>query len=172
MEKEMFTIGKVVNTHGVRGEIRVIQVTDFVDRFQKGNTVYWLSQDGKDVKELKIDAYRTHKNFHLLHFQGYDSINDVEFFKGGTLAIKKEQQTPLDEGEYYFHEIIGCDVETTEGNHIGKVKEILSPGANDVWVIKRPKQKDALIPYIEQIVKNIDVEQKQITIEPMEGLLD
>ncbi|KGX83685.1 ribosome maturation factor RimM [Pontibacillus marinus] len=172
MNKNMFTIGKVVNTHGVRGEIRVIQVTDFDDRFVVGNEVYWVSPDNQEQVPLTIDAYRTHKNFHLLHFQGYDNINDVERFKGGTLAITKEQQTPLDEGEFYYHEIIGCHVETTDGSTIGKVKEILSPGANDVWVIQRPQQKDVLIPYIEQVVKQVDPENEKIIIEPMEGLLE
>jgi len=172
MDKEMFTIGKVTNTHGVRGEIKVIQVTDFDDRFKVGNDVYWISPDNKEQIPLTIDAYRTHKNFHLLHFEGYDNINDVERFKGGTLAITKEQQTPLNEGEFYYREIIGCHVETTDGSSIGKVKEILSPGANDVWVIQRPGQKDAMIPYIENVVKEVDPENQRIVIEPMEGLLD
>lgn len=171
-EKELFTIGKVVNTHGVKGEVRVIQVTDFDDRFEPGKKVYWVSKDRKEVQPLTITAYRKHKNFELLQFDGYESLNEVEYFKGGTLAITKEQQSDLDEGEFYYHEIIGCTVETTEGTKIGKVKEILSPGANDVWVVQRHKQKDALIPYIKQVVKSVDVNNQLIQIEPMEGLLD
>ncbi|WP_084600110.1 ribosome maturation factor RimM [Pontibacillus litoralis] len=174
MKKNMFTIGKVVNTHGIRGEVRVIQVTDFDERFNEGNVVYWTDKQRNHVTELVIDGHRMHKNFHLLHFQGYDNVNDVEAFKGGVLTITAEQQTPLDEGEYYYHEIIGCTVYTTAGEEIGIVKEILSPGANDVWVVKRKqaKLKDALIPYIADVVHRVDIDNKHIVIEPMEGLLD
>ncbi|MFC0524116.1 ribosome maturation factor RimM [Pontibacillus salicampi] len=172
MEQDLFTIGKVVNTHGVRGEVRVIQVTDFEDRFEEGNVVYFTHKEANERKKLVIDGHRMHKNFHLLHFQGYDNINDVEVFKGGRLSIMREQQPPLNEGEFYYHEIIGCDVVTTAGESVGKVKEILSPGANDVWVVKRKQAQDALIPYITQVVQHVDVQEKKIVIEPMEGLLD
>ncbi|MCD5322661.1 MULTISPECIES: ribosome maturation factor RimM [Pontibacillus] len=173
MDKELYTIGKVVNTHGVRGEIRVIQVTDFEERFEPGNQVYWVPQSKQDTPLLlTIKGHRMHKSFHLLHFEEYSSLNEVESLKGGTLAITKEQQTPLDEGEFYYHEVIGCTVKTADGNVVGTVKEILSPGGNDVWVVGRPQQKDALIPYIEQVVTEVDITHKTITIEPMEGLLD
>ncbi|KGP73969.1 ribosome maturation factor RimM [Pontibacillus yanchengensis] len=172
MEEQLFTVGKVVNTHGVRGEVRVIKITDFEDRFQPGKIVYWKDENDQNITKLTIDGHRMHKNFHLLHFQGYDGLNDVEPFKGGSLSITQEQQTPLDEGEFYYHEIIGCHVVTTDGEEVGTVKEILSPGANDVWVVKRKQQKDAMIPYIEQIVQEVDMERQQIIINPMEGLLD
>lgn len=173
MDKELYTIGKVVNTHGVRGEIRVIQVTDFEERFEPGNEVYWVPQSKQEEPiALTIKGHRMHKSFHLLHFEEYSSLNEVESLKGGTLAITKEHQTPLDEGEFYYHEIIGCSVQTMDEEVVGSVKEILSPGGNDVWVVKRPQKKDALIPYIEQVVKNVDIPNKTITIEPMEGLLD
>ncbi len=77
----------------------------------------------------------------------------------------------LAEGEYYYHEVIGCKVVTENGEELGTITEILSPGANDVWVIKRPKGQDLLIPYIDDIVLQVNVEQKQVTIHVMEGLL-
>ncbi|MRG85423.1 ribosome maturation factor RimM [Salinibacillus xinjiangensis] len=172
MDNQMFNIGKVVNTHGIKGEVKIIKITDFDERFEKGNKVFWFAEDGKKTLSLEIDGHRIHKNFHLLHFKGYDSINDVESLKGGTLKISEEQQTSLEEGEFYYHQIIGCAVVTEDGTEIGIVKEILTPGANDVWVVKRKGQKDVLIPYIESIVTDVDVENKRILIHPMEGLLD
>lgn len=86
--------------------------------------------------------------------------------------MPEEDLGELNEGEFYFHEIIGCEVFTEDGELIGKVKEILTPGANDVWVIGRKGKKDALIPYIESVVKYIDVSEKKIEIELMEGLID
>ena len=100
------------------------------------------------------------------------SIQDVEQFKGSLLKVTESQLSELEEGEYYFHEIIGCKMFTDEGEEIGTIREILATGANDVWVVQRKIGKDLLVPYIEDIVKEIDIEEKKIVITPMEGLLD
>lgn len=170
MEK-WFNVGKIVNTHGIKGELKVLSMTDFPEeRYQKGNELT-LFIEGKEPKSLTIASYRKHKNFDLLMFEGYSDINEVEGFKQGILKVDESQLQDLDEGEFYFHEIIGCVVRTTSGDELGVVKEILSPGANDVWVVKAPRGKEHLIPYIEDIVKKVDIAQKEIIIEPMEGLL-
>ncbi|QKY69012.1 ribosome maturation factor RimM [Lentibacillus sp. CBA3610] len=167
---DMFNVGKIVNTHGIKGEVKVYRITDFDDRFEIGNKLI-LEKNDKLV-DLKIDGHRIHKGFDLLHFEGYDNINDVEQFKGLHLKISHDQLTELDEHEFYYHEIIDCGVYLTNGDYIGVIKEILSPGANDVWVVDREKEKDVLIPYIADIVKEVDVSAQKVTIEPMEGLLD
>jgi 16S rRNA processing protein RimM len=95
----------------------------------------------------------------------------VEKFKEGILKVPDSQLGELEENEYYFHEIIGCTVTTVSGEELGKVSEILTPGANDVWVIKGKGGKEILIPYIEDVVLKVDIKEKQITIEPLEGLL-
>ncbi|RDW19465.1 ribosome maturation factor RimM [Oceanobacillus arenosus] len=171
MTEKMFNIGKIINTHGIRGEVKVHRITDFEERFVVGEMVYLAKEDGIPLK-LIIDGHRLHKGFDLIHFEGYNNINDVEHFKGSELQITEDQQKELDEHEYYYHEIIGCEVHTTSGDKLGVIKEILSPGANDVWVVKQEKGKDLLIPYIEEVVKEIEVEAKKIVIEPLEGLLD
>ncbi|WP_026570385.1 MULTISPECIES: ribosome maturation factor RimM [Sediminibacillus] len=171
MSEQMFNVGKIVNTHGIKGEVKVVRITDFDERFEIGSRLYWSDGKGSPVA-LTVDGHRRHKNFDLLHFNGYDSLNDAENLKDGLLRIKEEQLAPLEEGEFYYHEIIGCEVHTTDGDQVGKIKEILSPGANDVWVASRKGKKDLLIPYIEDIVKTIDVAHKRVIIEPMEGLLD
>ncbi|GAT42148.1 16S rRNA processing protein RimM [Listeria monocytogenes] len=92
--------------------------------------------------------------------------------KEGVLKIKEAQLTDLEENEFYFHEIIGCIVVTTDGEELGEITEILTPGANDVWVVKGSDKKEKLIPYIADVVKEININDKKITIEVMEGLLD
>ncbi len=170
MEK-WFNVGKIVNTHGIKGEVRVISKTDFADeRYKKGNTLFLFKQGVHEPIELIVKTHRNHKNFDLLSFEGYDDINQIETFKGGMLKVPENQLGELDEDEYYFHEIIGCIVITDEGEELGKVKEILTPGANDVWVVTG-KGKEYLIPYIEDVVKEIDVNEKRIMISPLEGLL-
>ncbi|GGK14353.1 ribosome maturation factor RimM [Caldalkalibacillus thermarum] len=170
-----YTVGKIVNTHGIRGEVRVITVSDFKDkRYQPGNTLYFFaSHQQAEGKPLTVASHRTHKQFDLLAFEGHHSINDVEQYKGGWLKIPEDEREPLPEGEYYFDQIIGCEVVTDTGQTLGTVETILTPGANDVWMVKSPgRKKEILIPYIEDVVKEVDVDQKRITIHVIEGLLD
>lgn len=168
--EQMFIVGKIINTHGIKGEVKVKRITDFSERFNVGKIVYVTNRDGELIS-LTIDSFRAQNNNDLLHFAGYDSIESVEPFKGLELAIKEEQQTDLAEHEYYYHEIIGCKVMTTTGDELGKIDHILAPGANDVWVVKKGK-KEILIPYIQDVVKDVDIEKKEVLIELMEGLLD
>ena len=172
MEK-WFNVGKIVNTHGIKGEVRVISKTDFAEkRYKPGNHLFLFLDGSQEPLELIVKAHRVHKNFDLLTFEGYENVNEVEKLKNAIIKVPENQLGELDEGEFYFHEIVGCLVFTVHGEEIGRVTEILTPGANDVWVIK-PKNggRDILIPYIEQIVKKVDVKEKIILIQPMEGLL-
>jgi 16S rRNA processing protein RimM len=173
MAEKWFNVGKIVNTHGVRGEVRVISKTDFAEeRYEPGNKLYIFKEGSNDPIEVVVDSHRVHKNFDLLTFEGMHSIQDVEQFKGSLLKVDENQLSELDEGEYYFHEIIGCHMYTDQGEEIGKIHEILATGANDVWIVKRNGGKDLLVPYIEDIVKEINIEEKKVIIIPMEGLLD
>lgn len=169
---EYLNVGKIVNTHGIRGEVRVISQTDFAnERYQPGKTLV-LFRENKEPLTLTIATYRRHKNFDLVSFEGYPSINQVETFRDGLLKVSKEDSIPLEENEFYYYEIIGATVKTIEGEIIGKVKEILSPGANDVWVVQRQGKKDALIPYIDAVVKQVNVSKQEIIVDLPEGLLD
>lgn len=171
MEK-WFNVGKIVNTQGIKGEVRVISRTDFPEkRYKAGNILYLFLPNSKEPIELTVKSHRTHKNFELLTFEGLTSINEVEKFKEGILKVPESQLDQLEEDEFYFHEIIGCLVFTTSGEELGKITEILTPGANDVWVIKGKGGKEILIPYIRDVVKKVDVQEKTVLIEPMEGLL-
>lgn len=169
---EFLNVGKIVNTHGIRGEVRVISQTDFPDeRYRKGQRLT-LFRENKAPLELTVAGHRKHKNFDLLTFEGYPTINDVEPLRDGILKVSKDELSELTENEYYYHEIIGLTVIDEQARELGKIKEILSPGANDVWVVQRKGKKDALIPYIESVVKQIDLDKGEVHIEIPEGLLD
>jgi 16S rRNA processing protein RimM len=169
---EFLNVGKIVNTHGIRGEVRVISQTDFPEeRYRKGQRLT-LFRENKAPLELTVSGHRKHKNFDLLTFEGYPTINDVEPLRDGILKVTKDELGQLAENEYYYHEIIGLTVIDEQARELGKIKEILSPGANDVWVVQRKGKKDALIPYIESVVKQIDLEKGEVSIEIPEGLLD
>ncbi|WP_062197832.1 ribosome maturation factor RimM [Massilibacterium senegalense] len=169
---DILKVGKIVNTHGISGEVRIIPITDFVEeRFQKGQSLLIKMPSGEE-KTVTIKTHRKHKQFELVTFDHYETIHDVEPFKGLTLYIAKDQLHSLPDGEFYYYEIIGCSVVTDDGQEIGEVKEILSPGANDVWVVSdKNSKKEYYIPYIDDVVLQVDIEEKKVIIHPMEGLL-
>lgn len=165
-------VGKIVNTHSLKGEVKVISSTDFEEqRFEKG-TELLITRGNQVVKEVTVESYRTHKNNLLVKFVGIDSIEEAEKLKNLQIKIDSDNIGELEENEFYFHEIIGCEVFDENGKSLGEISEILTPGANDIWVIKSQNGKEILIPYIEDVVKKIDVENKKIDIEVMEGLID
>lgn len=170
---EWFNVGKIVNTHGIRGEVRVMSRTDFPEeRFAIGTKLGLFKPDAKKPIMVKIASRRQHKNFELLSFEGYPNINDVEEFKNSYLRIAEHDLTELEEDAYYHHEILGCAVFTTEGKEIGVISEILDTGgANDVWEVTPKSGKKHYIPYIEDVVKEVDTAEKKIIIEVLEGLL-
>lgn len=163
-------VGTIVNTHGIKGEVKVKSNSDFTEtRFQPGE-VLTIERNG-EVMELTIASYRVHKGFHMLKFEGINNINDIEYLKNEVLLQEREHEDiELAENEYYYSDIIGCTVFDEQDTPIGRVIEIFETGANDVWVVKG--EKEYLIPYIADVVKSVDVEGRKIVITPMEGLLD
>ncbi|MGZ7204615.1 ribosome maturation factor RimM, partial [Streptococcus pyogenes] len=132
-----FNVGKIVNTQGLQGELRVMSVTDFADeRFKKGAILSLFNEKNQFVMEVEIANHRKQKNFDIIKFKGLYHINDVEKYKGFTLKVAEENLTDLEDDEFYYHEIIGLDVYENDVL-IGQIKEILQPGANDVWVVAR-----------------------------------
>lgn len=173
MTNRWFNVGKIVNTHGIKGEVRVISKTDFAEeRYKPGNTLYLFAEGAAEPVKVTVSAHRLHKQFHLLQFKEMPSLNEVEHLRNMVIKVPEEDLGELEEDEFYFHEIIGCEVVSEDGELIGTVKEILTPGANDVWVVARKGKKDVLIPYIASVVKDININEKKIKIHVMEGLID
>lgn len=174
MKGNWFTVGKIVNTHGIRGELKVLSRTDFADvRFAPGSMLQIIDDERGISVGVKVASSRPIKNMFIIKFQGFNDINEVEKFKGASLMVSEDELEPLDEGEYYYHEIIGCQVLTEDGEQLGVISEILSPGANDVWVIDRPKGsgKQILLPVIDEVLLSVDVKEKVVTVRLMEGLI-
>lgn len=171
---EYLNVGRLVGTHGVRGEVRVLSDSDFPDvRFAPGSILLLAHPRVKEPIPLTVEKGRPHKSVWLVKFKEWNNINEAEPYKGGKLLVSKENLVPLaeGEGEFYFHQIIGCTVVTTEGKVLGKVSDILALPANDVWVVKPDGQgKELLLPYIADVVKEVDIKEQRITIEWMEGL--
>ena len=165
-------VGKIVNSHSLKGEVKVISSTDFEEeRFKKGSKLL-ITRGNQLIREVVVESYRNHKNFLLVKFEEIDSVEEAEKLKNLQIKIDSTEVGELEENEFYFHEIIGCQVFDENDKNLGEIIDILTPGANDVWVIKGENGKEILIPYIEDVVKQIDITNKKVNIEVMEGLID
>ncbi|NOU68428.1 ribosome maturation factor RimM [Paenibacillus sp. LMG 31461] len=171
MTEKLVTVGKVVNSHGIRGELKIVPETDFPERFDVGNSLIIVDSQNKQTP-VTVKTSRLHKNVFIVLFSQFSNINDVEKYKGSLLKIEAKDQMPLEEGEYYYHEIIGCKVVTEDEQELGLISEILTPGANDVWVVSLPKGKQLLLPVIDDVILKVDIPNKTIRIHLMEGLLE
>ncbi|WP_442600970.1 ribosome maturation factor RimM [Paenibacillus sp. KN14-4R] len=172
MSEPLYTVGEIVNTHGIRGELKVVPHTDFADqRFASGNQLIIVDVKGTQTPVV-VQSSRLHKKTYIITLKDFNNINLVEKFKGSLLKIAASEQEELEEDEYYYHEIIGCAVVTEQGETLGTIKEILSPGANDVWVVKRPMGKDLLLPVIDEVILDVNVDEKKVIVYLMEGLLE
>ena len=172
-KKDYVHIGNIVNTHGLRGELRILSDSDFKsERFVVGKKLTILDQTETVLEEVEIAMYRTHKNFDLLTFKGYGNINQVEKFKGKILAMNRAELTDIaGEDTFYAHDIQQCDV-IFEDVVIGKVYKIVATGAYDLWYIRRPGKKDLLLPFRDAFVKDINIAERKIYVELLDGMDD
>ncbi|MBB6636674.1 ribosome maturation factor RimM [Cohnella thailandensis] len=173
-EERLLNVGKIVNTHGIRGEVKVWPQTDFPDvRFRNGSRLLAYPPEGTAGSpfEIEVQSSREQNNVFIVKLKGYDNINQIEKYKGWELKVTDAERVELEEGEYYFRDIMGCAVVTEEGESLGTITDILSPGANDVWVVKQAKGKELLLPVIDEVVLSVDVPGKVVKVRLMEGLL-
>lgn len=168
-----YRIARIVNTYGIKGQLKVLLDTDFIEeRFAKGNRLFIIEGD-RQVAQVTVANFRPQKGAYVVGFEEYQSINQVEVFKGLELAIDQADQAPLEEDSYYHHQIIGLQVFDQEGQVVGVIKDIMPLPANDVWVVKPAHAgKEILLPFIEDVVKEVDLDGQRVVIERMEGLID
>jgi 16S rRNA processing protein RimM len=171
---KFYRVAVIVNTQGLQGEVRVKPFTDFSnERFKKGVILALFDKSGKFVKNLTVSRGRAAKNLWIVKFAGLDDINEAEKLRDFTLKIAAENLSSLDDGEFYYHEILGLDVyDEVTGDKIGQISEILQPGANDVWVVKRTDKPDLLLPYIRSVILSVDLAERHVLVEIPDGLDD
>ncbi|VYT74669.1 16S rRNA processing protein RimM [Clostridium tertium] len=157
--KDILRVGKIVNTHGLKGEVKVIPLTDDPKRY---NDLEFVLIDGI---ERKIQGVKYQKDRVIVKVEGINSIEEAETYKNKYMEIPREYAVPLEEDSYYIADIIGCNVYDTDGKDLGKVFDVIQTKNNDVYWIKKPKE--LLIPVLLEIVTDIDVENRKITIKPV-----
>lgn len=167
--EQFFQVGIISSTHGVRGEVKVFPTTDDVRRFKK-NTEVLLDTKKNERIPLKITQVKFFKQFVILKFEGFDSINDIEKYKGCSLFVTRDNAVKLSKDEYYIADLIGINVIDENGEPIGTLKEVYETGANDVYIISRENMDDLLIPAIKQCILDVDVENGVMKVHLLEGL--
>ena len=168
--EEMLRVGVITTTHGVRGEVKVYPTTDDAERFLELEEI-WLDT-GKERLPLKIQNVKFFKNMVILKFEGYDDINAVQAWRQKDLLVTREQAVELKEDEYFIGDLIGLHVEDEEGNALGVLRDVLETGANDVYLVSRPGEKDLMLPAIKECIRKVDLEAGIMRVRVLPGLLD
>ena len=167
MQKRL-EVGQIVNTFGIKGEVKVTPFTDDINRFDDLKKVYVKTR--KEDKLYKVENVRYHKNMVLLKLEGIENPEQGELLKNAYLEIDREDAIPLEEGQYFIVDLIGLDVYTDEGKLLGKVDDIYNTGANDIYVVKDELGKQILLPGIKDVIKEVKLEDR-IIVHLLPGLI-
>jgi 16S rRNA processing protein RimM len=167
MEQNMqrLEIGQIVNTFGIKGFVKVYPFTDDITRFEKLKTVYIKN------KQYVLQEVKYQKNMVLLKLEGIDKIEDAENLRNSYLEIDRKDGKQLDKNEYYIVDLLGMEVYTDEGTLLGRLDDIYNTGSNDIYVVKDELGKQVLLPAISDVIKDINIEEKKITVHLLKGLL-
>jgi len=164
-------IGQIVGPHGIRGEVKVVPLTDFPERFRNGAKVFLGAQTGKtDVVPAEIAASRPHQDRWLILFAHIKDRNAAETLRDLYVLIPEEDAMPLGEHENYAHDLIGLAVYTVEGQLLGQITEILFTAANDVYVV-RDANAEVLIPATREVVLSVDLAERVMKVALPAGLI-
>jgi 16S rRNA processing protein RimM len=168
--ENLLLIGKVIRPHGLEGLLRIWSYAQSAESFLNAGTVFIKSKQ-QGILEYKISSLKPHKNAFLMKLEGLNSLEDVEGYRGSEIFIRKASLRSKGEEEYFWFELIGLEVYLDSGRYIGTLKDILSTGSNDIYVVK-DGEAEFLIPAIHEVIKKIDLNNKRIIITEIEGLLD
>ena len=167
--EEYFEIGQIVNTSGLKGILKIKPFTDDIKKFSNLKTIYIKTKSG--LTEFKIEQVRYVKNMVMLKLTGIDTVEEAEKYRNLYIKILRDQEEELEEGSYYVVDILGCKVNTDANQELGKIVDVFQTGSNDVYVVKDEQGKQILLPAIKQVIKNVDIKNKIITVHLLEGLV-
>ncbi len=166
-EPVFLAVGRLGKPHGIRGEIKMLVLTDFPDRLKPNDVVYV----GDERQPRTLRAVRPHQGHLLVAFEGLTDREQASRLRQQFVCVHVDNVPPLPDGEYYHHQLIGLQIITENGAALGKLAEIIETGANDVYIIRPEDGKDILIPAIDDVILTIDLEARTMLIRVMPGLL-
>ena len=162
--QDKLEVGKIVNTFGIKGEVKVNLYTEDISNFKTNNKVY------VNDKEMQVENSRLQKNMLILKLKGIDNMNDAEDLRGSIIKVDRSKNE-LPEGTYYIADLIGLDVYTEDGSLLGKVIDIYNTGANDIYTVKTQDGKEVLLPAIKDVIKQVDIQNGKIIVHILKGLI-
>ena len=160
----LLEVGQIVNSYGIKGFFKVVPFVDTIEQFKDFKKLYMQNKEELEVEEIKFS-----KNLVLVKVKGIDTIEQALKLKNLYLYVKRED-IKLEEGAHFIVDLIGLEVYTDDGNLLGILKEVLQPGANDVYIVEDEEKKQILLPVIPDVVKNIDIPNKKIVVHLIDGL--
>ena len=169
MKNDLFRIGVITTTHGLRGEMKVFPTTQDPKRFTglKGKDIFL--QAGRELIPVRLHSVRFFQKYVIISFEGKDSIEDVQGFLKKELYVTRENAIPLEENEYYIADLIGLTVEEADGTVLGTLTDVLQTGANDVYVVDQGGS-ELLLPAIHSCILSVDLDEGRMTVSVPEGL--
>lgn len=162
-------IGQIVNTFGIKGMVKVKPFTDNIERFSNLEKIYIKNKSGQT--EYKIQEVKYHKNMVLVKFEGIENPEQADLLRNSYLIVDRETEESLEPGRYYIVDMIGLDVFTDDNEYLGKLDDIYNTGSNDIYVVKNELGKQVLLPAIEDVIKNIDMDNKKVIVHLIPGLV-
>ena len=167
--KKRLEIGQIVNTFGIKGFVKIYPYVNELQRFDDLKTVYIKNK--KQEKEYEIEEVKYQKNMVLIKFKGIETIEQAEDLRNSYVEIDRKDAIALEEGEYFIADLLGADVYLETGEKLGVLEDIYNTGSRDIYVVKNELGKQYLLPYIDEVIKKIDVENSKITVHLIEGLI-
>jgi 16S rRNA processing protein RimM len=171
---ELRMVGRVVKPHGIRGELMVDVSTDSADvRFAVGAVLFVTSREGSVVRTLTVTAVRPHVGRLLVYFEGVADRDTAETLRGAVLSANAGDLPPIeDPDEFYDHQLEGLVVQTVTGARIGTVREVMHGAGGELLVVDRADGGEALVPFVREIVPEVDLPGRRVLLDPPPGLLD
>lgn len=170
--EEYIAVGEILGPHGIQGEVKVRALTDFPERFYVLETVMVKLGDG--LRQHRVEECRVlPQEVIIIKFSGVNDREAAATLRGGLIEIPPEEVMPLPEGHYYVFQLVGLPVYTVAGELLGRLKEVLVTGANDVYVVADSgRDREILVPAIKEVIKEVDLDGEKIVIDPLPGLLE
>lgn len=166
---EYFEVGQIVNTFGIKGQVKVVPFTDDVERFDELKQVYIEKKN--ELKPFQIEQVNYHKNMVIIKFKNINTIEEAEKYRNCYLKIDRAHAKKLPKDTYFIADLLGLPVYTDEGELLGKVDDIYNSGSSDIYVVKNEMGKQVLLPSIPDVLKEIDLENEKIIVHIIQGLL-
>ena len=166
---DLLLVGQITLPHGVRGQLKLHAITSRPDHLQRVKTLFI----GEALTPYVLWRAAVHKGaVMIVTLAGVDTREGAEALRGQEVYMRQSDAAPLDEDEYFLHDLPGLNVQTADGTAVGVVKEVIETGANEVLVVTRPEGGEVLIPMVKDIVKQLDLAAGLVVIDPVPGLLD